>query len=148
MNCQKRVPSFFLLQELQKEIPVSPLAPLAKGSCRAAPERSSPPQRPYGTSPPRSARHLPFTRGGFFTPAPKAPLVKGSWPEGPEGLPRRSGSRAPLPGELAPKATERLSLPGTTSPSRLRRATSPCRGGLQRTLLNSPLTRRNLFFML
>jgi hypothetical protein len=34
MNCQKRVPSFFLLQELQKEIPVSPLAPLAKGSWR------------------------------------------------------------------------------------------------------------------
>ena len=51
-------------------------------------------------------------------------------------------------GMLAPKATERLSLPGTTSPSRLRRATSSFRGGFQRPLLNRPLTRRNLSFML
>ena len=35
--------------------------------------------------------------GGFSL---KAPLVKGSWPEGPEGLARRSG-KAPLAGELA-----------------------------------------------
>ena len=47
------VPSFFLLQELQKEIPVSPLAPLAKGSWRAAPERS--PRRSDPTEPLRLA---------------------------------------------------------------------------------------------
>ena len=88
MNCQKRVPSFFLLQELQKEIPVGPLAPLAKGSWRAAPERSPPPQRPYGTSPPRSARHLPLTRGGIGSAAPPlAPLAKGSWRAAPERSP-------------------------------------------------------------
>ena len=38
------------------------------------------------TSPPRFARHLPLTRGGFFASAPKAPLVKGSWRAAPEGL--------------------------------------------------------------
>ena len=49
--------------------------------------------------------------------------------------PYRTHPKAPLPGELAPKATERLSLPGTTSPSRLRRATSPRRGGFGTALL-------------
>ena len=49
--------------------------------------------------------------------------------------PYRAHPKAPLPGELAPKATERLSLPGTTSPSRLRRATSPGRGGFGTALL-------------
>ena len=49
--------------------------------------------------------------------------------------PYRTHPKAPLPGELAPKATERLSLPGTTSPSRLRRATSPGRGGSGTALL-------------
>ena len=113
MNCQKRVPSFFLLQELQKEIPVGPLAPLAKGSWRAAPERSSPPQRPYGTSPPRSARHLPLTRGGIGSAAP--PL----------------GS--PCEGELAPQATERSSPPQRpygTSPPRSARHLPLTRGGI------------------
>ena len=32
---------------------------------------------------------------------PKAPLVKGSWPEGPEGLPRRSGNGFPYEGKLS-----------------------------------------------
>ena len=54
------------------------------------------------TSPPRSARHLPFTRGGFSTPAPKAPLVKGSWRAAPERLPRRSGQRLPFQGPIPP----------------------------------------------
>ena len=35
-----------------------------------------------------------------FLRGTKAPLVKGSWPEGPEGLARRS-EKAPLSGELA-----------------------------------------------
>ena len=52
-----------------------------------------------------------------FLRGTKAPLVKGSWPEGPEGLARRS-EKAPLPGELSAEQTERLSLSGTTSPSR------------------------------
>ena len=85
------------------------------GHPRKIPPRRPPsphPCRPSGpgvTSPPRFAQHLPFTRGGFFTPAPKAPLVKGSWRGAPEGLPRRSGPKAPLPGTLSPKVTERLS---------------------------------------
>ena len=82
------------------------------------------------TSPPRSARHLPLTRGGFsspapkaplvkgrlfhartqgspcqgeaFPPAPKAPLVKGSWRAAPERLPRRSGQRLPFQGPIPP----------------------------------------------
>ena len=49
--------------------------------------------------------------------------------------PYRAHPKAPLSGELSPKATERLSLPGTTSPSRLRRATSPGRGGFGTALL-------------
>ena len=56
------------------------------------------------TSPPRSARHLPLTRGGFSTPAPKAPLVKGSWRAAPERLPRRSGQRLPSQGSCQPQA--------------------------------------------
>ena len=43
------------------------------------------------TSLPRFARHLPLTRGGLWGAYSKAPLVKGSWPERPEGLVRRSG---------------------------------------------------------
>ena len=34
--------------------------------------------------------------------APEAPLVKGSWRGAPEGLPRRSGPKAPLPGADSP----------------------------------------------
>ena len=39
--------------------------------------------------------------GGFSL---KAPLVKGSWPEGPEGLARRGGKRLPLQGSWQPEA--------------------------------------------
>ena len=58
--------------------------------------------------------------GGFSL---KAPLVKGSWPEGPEGLARRGG-KAPLSGELSAKQTERSSqicrnLSVSASPSHL-----------------------------
>ena len=54
------------------------------------------------TSPPRSARHLPLTRGGFSTPAPKAPLVKGSWRAAPERLSPPQRAKAPLPGADSP----------------------------------------------
>ena len=81
------------------------------------------------TSPPRSARHLPFTRGGFSTPAPKAPLVKGSWRAAPERLPRRSGQRLPSQGSCLRSRLRGCRKFVTTSPSRLRRATSPRRGG-------------------
>ena len=52
------------------------------------------------TSPPHCVRHLIFTRGGIFSLAPKAPLVKGSWPEGPEGLtpPQRKKGSPPRGG--------------------------------------------------
>ena len=88
------------------------------------------------TSPPRSARHLPLTRGGFSTPAPKAPLVKGglfhartqgspcqgeafppapkaprvkgSWRAAPERLLPPQRAKAPLSGELSAQQTERL----------------------------------------
>mgnify|MGYP004569353867 CR=1 FL=1 len=73
------------------------------------------------TSPPRSARHLPLSRGGFsartqgspcqgeaFPPAPKAPLVKGSWRAAPERLPPPQRAKAPLSGELSAQQTERL----------------------------------------
>ena len=59
------------------------------------------------TSPPRSARHLPLTRGGFSTPAPKAPLVKGSWRAAPERLPPPTAALALPPGELSAQLTER-----------------------------------------
>ena len=81
------------------------------------------------TSPPRSARHLPLTRGGFSTPAPKAPLVKGSWRAAPERLPRRSGQRLPSQGSCLRSRLRGCRKFVTTSPSRLRRATSPRRGG-------------------
>ena len=81
------------------------------------------------TSPPRSARHLPLTRGGFSTPAPKAPLVKGSWRAAPERLPRRSGQRLPSQGSCLRSRLRGCRKFVTTSPSRLRRATSPARGG-------------------
>ena len=81
------------------------------------------------TSPPRSARHLPLTRGGFSTPAPKAPLVKGSWRAAPERLPRRSGQRLPFQGSCLRSRLRGCRKFVTTSPSRLRRATSPRRGG-------------------
>ena len=70
----------------------APLAPLRKGSWRAAPERSLPPQRkgfPYEgklspkvtdevaaagiTSPPRFARHLPLDKGRLSTSSVAAP---------------------------------------------------------------------------
>ena len=62
-----------------------------------------------------------------FLRGTKAPIVKGSWPEGPEGLARRS-EKAPLSGELAAKQTERLSLSGTTSPSRRSAEPPPLEG--------------------
>ena len=81
------------------------------------------------TSPPRSARHLPLTRGGFSSPAPKAPLVKGSWRAAPERLPRRSGQRLPSQESCLRSRRRGCHKFVTTSPSRLRRATSPRRGG-------------------
>ena len=39
----------------------------------------------------------------------KAPLVKGSWPEGPEGLVRRSGHGSPFRGAVSRRLTERSS---------------------------------------
>ena len=74
-----------------------------------------------------------------FLRGTKAPLVTGSWPDGPEGLARRS-EKAPLSGELSAKQTERLSLSGTTSPSRRSAEPPPLEGeALVRTPTASPM---------
>ena len=65
------------------------------------------------TSPPRSARHLPLTRGGFSTPAPKAPLVKGRLFHA-----RTQGS--PCQGEAFPRPHPRLPLSRGAGAQRLR----------------------------
>ena len=94
------------------------------------------------TSPPRSARHLPFTRGGFSTPVPKAPLVKGRlfrpYPRLPlsrgagaqrlRGYPAAAGKGSPLRGAVCAADGEvaaNLSQPLRHAPP----ATSPARGG-------------------
>ena len=84
-----------------------PWLPLRRGAGAAAPERSPPPQRPYGTSPPRSARHLPLTRGGIGSAAPPlAPLAKGSWRAAPE---RSSPPQRPY-GTSPPRSARHLPL--------------------------------------
>ena len=89
------------------------------------------------TSPPRSARHLPFTRGGFSTPAPKAPLVKGSWRAAPERLPRRSGQRLPSQGSCLRSRLRGCRKFVTTSPSRSA-CHLPCKGRLFSFLQTTP----------
>ena len=65
-----------------------------------------------------------------FLRGTKAPLVKGSWPEGPEGLARR-GEKLPFQGSWQPKADGEVvtNLLHNLSVSAFRRATSPGRGG-------------------
>ena len=89
------------------------------------------------TSPPRSARHLPLTRGGFSTPAPKAPLVKGSWRAAPERLPRRSGQRLPSQGSCLRSRLRGCRKFVTTSPSRPA-CHLPCKGRLFSFLQTTP----------
>ena len=89
------------------------------------------------TSPPRSARHLPLTRGGFSTPAPKAPLVKGSWRAAPERLPRRSGQRLPSQGSCLRSRLRGCRKFATTSPSRSA-CHLPCKGRLFSFLQTTP----------
>ena len=89
------------------------------------------------TSPPRSARHLPLTRGGFSTPAPKAPLVKGSWRAAPERLSRRSGQRLPSQGSCLRSRLRGCRKFVTTSPSRSA-CHLPCKGRLFSFLQTTP----------
>ena len=89
------------------------------------------------TSPPRSARHLPLTRGGFSTPVPKAPLVKGSWRAAPERLPRRSGQRLPSQGSCLRSRLRGCRKFATTSPSRSA-CHLPCKGRLFSFLQTTP----------
>ena len=75
-----------------------PKAPLsgelsAKQTERLSLSGTTSPSRRFAEPPPLEGEALECARA-------KAPLVKGSWPEGPEGLARRS-EKAPLSGELA-----------------------------------------------
>ena len=137
--------------------------PLSRGTNRLpliGSARSILPESPHfvnsrrRTSPPRSARHLPLTRGGFsartqgspcqgeaFPPAPKAPLVKGSWRAAPERLLPPQRAKAPLSGVLSAQQTERLPQICHNLSASLRSAPPLDKGRLFRPHPRLPLSR-------
>ena len=79
------------------------------------------------TSPPRFARHLPLTRGGFFASAPKAPLVKGSWRAAPEGLAPPQRMASPMRGSCRRRRLMRWTVPRKRNCPTSSVTAAPCR---------------------